>query len=341
MGRLNVCTEKACMKNPNDGAMTMNKKRNEHSRYETARRILVFLTLFVGVGAVGGAAGMLYDITGAFMGMDEMLPYFQVLPLASVLFQDLLFSGMALLVVNGITNITAAVLLIKRREAGIICGGVFGITLMMWICIQFYILPANFMSTSFFMIGLAQALAGYAAWVFYKQENFHFNEADYHNIGNDGRRLVVYFSRMGYVRKLAYEEADRTGAMIYEIKPMERTGGTLGFWWCGRYGMHRWAMPVEPFAGRLDLDSFDHVTICTPIWVCSLAAPVKAFCRLASGHIKQTDYIVVHHTRGIDYRNAADEMDSLLGVCSEQLRSVCCRFGRYDKDCYYKAKDSI
>ena len=56
------------------------------SRYEAARRILVFWTLFIGIGAVGGAAMMLLDPTGKTMGMDGMLPYFQVLPFAEVVF---------------------------------------------------------------------------------------------------------------------------------------------------------------------------------------------------------------------------------------------------------------
>ena len=63
------------------------------SRYETARRILVFWTLFIGIGAVGGAAMILLDPSGKTMGMDGMLPYFQVLPFAEVVFQDLAFSS--------------------------------------------------------------------------------------------------------------------------------------------------------------------------------------------------------------------------------------------------------
>ncbi len=41
-----------------------------------------------------------------------------------------------------------------------------GVTLMLWICIQFYMFPPNFMSTIYFMFGFAQAATGYAAWVF-------------------------------------------------------------------------------------------------------------------------------------------------------------------------------
>ena len=255
----------------------------QKSRFETARRWLVFWTLFIGIGAVAGGLAMLIAPSGRFMGMDAMLPYFQVLPFADRVFQDFTFSGWALLIVNGLTNLTAAALLLAKKKAGTVLGGVFGVTLMMWICIQFYIFPLNFMSTSFFVFGAAQAATGYAAWVFGKQEAFHVALTDYPNIGTNKKRLVVFFSRMGYVRKLAYEEANRSGAETYEVKSPERTEGTLGFWWCGRYGMHKWQMPIEPVS--VSLADYEHVTICTPIWVFSVAAPMRSFCPQAAGKI--------------------------------------------------------
>ena len=199
------------------------------SRYNNARRALIFETLFVGIGAVAGAAGMLADPSGKAMGMDAMLPYFSVLPFADILFRDLTFSGIALLIVNGITNLIAAAFLFAKKKCGVILGGIFGITLMLWICIQFYMFPLNFMSTLYFIIGACQSLTGYAAWIFAKQEAFLVDISEYKNIGTNPDRLVVFFSRMGYVKKKAYEEANRTGAQIYEIKSTERTEGTLGF----------------------------------------------------------------------------------------------------------------
>ena len=297
-----------------------------HSRYQTARRILIFWTLFIGIGAVGGAAMMLADPSGRAMGMDAMLPYFQVLPFAEVLFQDFVFSGVALLIVNGLTNLTAAALLLRRRPVGAVLGGVFGVTLMLWICIQFYMFPPNFMSTIYFIFGLCQAAAGYAARVFWKQETFSPPPCDAAKIGTDPRQLVVYFSRMGYVRAIARAEAARTGAALLEIRAAERTEGTLGFWWCGRYGMHRWPMPIRPVAA--DLAVYDHVTICSPIWVFALAAPVRAFCAQAAGKIREADYILVHHQNG-RYENAAREMDGLLGLRRTGLRSVRCRKGTF------------
>ena len=298
----------------------------QKSRFRIARRFLIFWTMFIGIGAVAGALAMLYDTSGKFMGMDAMLPYFQVLPFADRVFQDFTFSGWALLTVNGLTNLTAAGLLLAKKKAGILLSGVFGLTLMLWICIQFYIFPLNFMSTSFFIFGAAQAVTGYAAWVFGKQEAFHVDLKDYPNIGTNEKRLVVFFSRMGYVRKIAYQEANRSGAALYEVKSSERTDGTLGFWWCGRYGMHKWEMPIEPIS--VELAYYDHVTICTPIWVFSLAAPMRRFCAQAAGKIKEVDYILVHH-QGSIYKNAADEMDRLLELKHTDFRSVRCRKGQY------------
>ena len=151
------------------------------SRYQTARKWLIFWTLFIGIGAVAGAACMLIEPSGSIMGMDAMLPYFQVLPFASVLFQNFTFS--------------AAVLLLKNRRAGAILGGIFGVTLMLWICIQFYIFPLNFMSTAYFIFGLIQTITGYAAWVFARQEDFAAQQVAYHHVGENPRRLVVWALR--------------------------------------------------------------------------------------------------------------------------------------------------
>lgn len=306
------------------------EKSNEktYSRYRPARRALLFWTIFIGIGAVAGASAMLIDPSGGLMGMDAMLPYFQKLPFAEIVFRDFVFSGISLLIVNGISNLTAAGLLIANKRIGAVLGGVFGITLMLWICIQFYMFPLNFMSTAYFIFGFIQAITGYMTVVFYDQEHFTVSESDYPNIGSDPTKLVVYFSRMGYTKKKALEAADRTGAEIYEVRAAERTSDTLGFWWCGRYGMHRRAMPIEDIG--VQLEKYDHVTVCSPVWVFNLCAPMREFCKKASGRIRSADYILVHHQKSL-YANAADEMDRLLGLKNTPAVSVCCREGRYLK----------
>ena len=108
-----------------------------HSRYRTAR-----------ASCCSGRCLSASARSQAPLGMDAMLPYFQVLPFADVLFRDLTFSGWALLIVNGLTNLTAAGLLLAEKRAGVTLGGLFGVTLMLWICIQFYMFPPNFILQS-------------------------------------------------------------------------------------------------------------------------------------------------------------------------------------------------
>lgn len=297
-----------------------------HSRFRTARGILIFWCLFIGVGAVGGAACMLLDPQGVRTGMAGLLPGLKKLPFADVLFRSLTFSGVALLCVNGIPNLVAAGLLFAGRKAGVVCGTVFGLTLMAWIAIQFVIFPANLLSDLYFDFGILQALTGCIAWIFYEQEHFTVREDDYPRIGTDPKRLVVYFSRMGYTKKAALEAADRTGADVYEVRAAERTAGTSGFWWCGRFGLRRMDMPIEKIA--VDLSAYEHVTVCSPIWVFRLAAPMRSFCRAARGQIREADYILVHFQR-FGCRNAAEEMNALLGLTATGVENLCCRQGRF------------
>ena len=297
-----------------------------YSRYRPTKRALLFWTIFIGIGAVLGGTCMLIKPSGEILGMEEMLPYFQILPFSDVLFTNFTFSGIALLLVNGLTNIIATILILMNKKVGIILGGIFGITLMLWICIQFYIFPFNFMSTIYFIFGFIQAITGFMAIVFYKQEHFTINEADYPNIGTNPSLLVVWFSRMGYTKKIAYEMANETGACIYEVKSTEKTKGTLGFWWCGRYGMHKWKMPIEEI--KIDLTKFEHITICTPIWVFGLSAVMRSFCTSAKGKIKSVDYVLLHFNN-IPYFKVGKEMDELLGIHYTKITSICCRYGKY------------
>lgn len=117
--------------------------------------------------------------------MQELLPYFIELPFSNVLFKNYIFSGISLLAVNGITNITAAYLILRDKKIGIILGTLFGFTLMLWITIQFIIFPFNMLSTTFFIFRLLQLIIGYISLVFYTQEQFKSNIKKYKNINKN------------------------------------------------------------------------------------------------------------------------------------------------------------
>lgn len=283
----------------------------------------MFWTLFIGIGALAGGLCMITKPDGSVMGMDAMLPYFQVLPFADVLFQDYLFSGIMIVVVNGLTNLIAAGFIFADKKGGIIAGGVFGVTLMAWIIIQFVIFPANVMSSLWFVFGILQAITGYVCFVRYKQDRFVFDESEYKNIGENPSCAVVYFSITGYTKKLAYQIANERGADIYEITTTEKTDGDLGFLWCGRFGMHKWGMPIND----IDLSKYDSVVICSPMWVFGVCAPVREFCKMQRDKLKNVGYVLTH-TMNARFENVAEDMDALLDAKHTFFESYSTQLGK-------------
>ena len=244
-------------------------------RFKVAKILLLILVGFIGLGAYYGGIAMLIKPDGSLLRMESMLPYFQVLPFADVLFQNYIFPGIALIIVNGITNTIAFLLILKNKKVGYVLGTIFGFTLMLWIIIQFVIFPMNALDIIYFTLGCLQLLVGYMALVFYNQTFFHFDEKEYPDIATKADTLVIYFSRLGYTRKIAYEKANALKAEIVELKCKERTEGTLGFWWCGRFGMHGW--PMETYPLEKDLNAYSKIVIVTPIWVFRMCPPMRDF----------------------------------------------------------------
>lgn len=297
-------------------------------RYKRTKKILMFWCVFVGIGALFGSICMFIDPTGKLLQMNNLLPYFKVLPFSEVLFQNYIFSGISLLIINGMSNLTAAYLIAKDKRIGIILGTIFGFTLMLWITIQFIILPTNKLSITFFIIGILQLIIGYITYVFYTQEKFKFNIKDYKNINKNKDNLVIYFSRMGYTKKVAYEKANELGASILEIKSKERTNGTLGFWWCGRFAMHRWNMLIEEI--NINLKEYKNIIIISPIWVFGISSPIREFCTKYKNDIKNVEYIFTHYMDA-KFINVADELDKILNLKRKSLTTICVRLGKIEK----------
>lgn len=293
-------------------------------KYKITKRILITISLFVGLGALYGSICMFIDPTGKLLSMDKMLDYFKVLPFSNILFKNYIFSGISLLIVNGISNITSSILLFKNKKIGILLGGIFGFTLMLWCIIQFIIFPPNILSISFFIIGLIQLIIGYMTYVFYMQNKFTFNIKDYKNINKNKDVLVVYYSRMGYTKKIAYEVANQLGGTILQINTTCNTSNTLGFWWCGRFGMLRKGMPINDI--NINLKKYKKIIIISPIWVFSISSPIREFCLKNHNDFNSTEYILTHFMR-CNFKKAALELDNIIGKKRDKVTSICIRFG--------------
>ena len=264
---------------------------------------------------------MLIKPDGSILHMQTMLPYFQVLPFAEYVFQDYVFPGIALIIVNGISNVTAFVLILRKKRIGYVLGTIFGFTLMLWITIQFIIFPPNWLDNAYFTFGCLQLVCGYAALVSYNQENFKFDENEYRNISNNSKTLVVFFSRLKYTKKIAYIKADKENAEIAELKTNERTHGTLGFWWCGRFAMHKWKMETLPLA--VDLNKFDKVIIVTPIWVFRMCSPMRDFIAKNQNILKTKEVeVIFNHFNPWLPKGAVKEIASLVTVKAVESKTT-------------------
>ena len=135
-------------------------------------KLLKFLTLFIGIGAVAGAVMMWIDPTGATWGGEPLLEMLRAkMPWPDVFFKNFIPSGFVLLLLNGITQIVAAYLLFKKhclaQHAVLVCG----IILMLWIVLEWWVWGFNVVSNIYFVLGLVEAIT--AVIMLFQTRNNH------------------------------------------------------------------------------------------------------------------------------------------------------------------------
>jgi len=124
------------------------------------RKFLIALTLFIAIGAVGGAVMMWADPTGETWGGTPMLDLLRAkLPWPDVFFKNFIPSGFALLAVNGLPQLVAAMLLIKKHRLAPWAVLACGIILMLWIVLEWYAWGFNALSDIYFVLGLIETAA--------------------------------------------------------------------------------------------------------------------------------------------------------------------------------------
>ena len=120
---------------------------------------LRILTIFIAVGAVGGAVMMWMDPTGMSWGGEPMLDLLRAkMPWPGVLFKSFIPSGFALLAVNGLPQLLAALMLFKKHPWAYWACLVCGIILMLWIVLEWWIWGFVALSNIFFMLGLVETI---------------------------------------------------------------------------------------------------------------------------------------------------------------------------------------
>ena len=130
------------------------------------RKFLIVLTLFIAIGALGGAVMMWIDSSGNGWGGAPMLDLLRAKMPWPDIFNDFVLSGFALLAVNGLPQFTAAILLIKKRRWAYQAAFVCGILLMLWIALEWWVWGFNPISNLYFVFGLVESAAAiFAAYI--------------------------------------------------------------------------------------------------------------------------------------------------------------------------------
>ena len=124
------------------------------------KTFLKILTLFIAVGAVGGAVMMWMDPSGISWGGEPMLDILRAkMPWPDIFFKDFIPSGFALLAANGLTQLLAALMLFKKHRLAYWACLACGIILMLWIVLEWWVWGFVALSNIYFVLGLVEAVA--------------------------------------------------------------------------------------------------------------------------------------------------------------------------------------
>lgn len=126
------------------------------------KAFLKILTIFIAVGAIGGAMMMWIDPAGISWGGEPMLDLLRAkMPWPDIFFKNFIPSGFVLLAVNGLTQIISAIMLFQNHPKAYAACLVCGIILMLWIVLEWYVWGFVALSNVFFALGLAETAAAY------------------------------------------------------------------------------------------------------------------------------------------------------------------------------------
>lgn len=123
-----------------------------------ARGFLVVVSILNGLA--GLVCGVLFIVgpDGSLMQAGALLPVIATMPLANVFFQDFLWIGIAMLLVLGIPNTVAAVLLVRKSASQYRATLATGILLLLWTGFELIFMP-NGLAIGYFVVGVVVVVA--------------------------------------------------------------------------------------------------------------------------------------------------------------------------------------
>lgn len=134
----------------------MMSSRNDNIMKGFRSKALLWLSGFIGLGALWGGVVMIISPDGSAFGMTPMLIDMARLPFADILFRNFFFSGIMLILVNGVFNLLTVIGLIRKKLYGFWCGLTSGVLLFCWLGVQWIIFAVNPLTSIYTIFALIQ-----------------------------------------------------------------------------------------------------------------------------------------------------------------------------------------
>jgi len=125
---------------------------------KAARGLLIVVSILNGVAGLVCGVLFIAGPDGRFMQAGALLPVVQRLPLASVFFQDFVWVGVAMLLVLGVPNSIAAVLLLRKSGNQYLATLAAGVLLVLW-CGFELVFMINALAVGYLVVGVISILS--------------------------------------------------------------------------------------------------------------------------------------------------------------------------------------
>ena len=123
-----------------------------------ARGFLIVVSILNGLAGIVCGVLFIAGPDGRFMQAGALLPVVQQLPLATVFFRDFVWIGVVMLLVLGIPNSIAAVMLLRKSSKQYLVTLAAGILLILW-CGFELVFMFNALAVAYFVVGLLSILS--------------------------------------------------------------------------------------------------------------------------------------------------------------------------------------
>jgi flavodoxin len=121
------------------------------------------------------------------------------------------------------------------------------------------------------------------------------------------RILVIYYSRTGTTRQVAFDIGKMLGAQVAELTEVTKRAGILGYLRSGYEASFRKTTTLQDLHN--EALGYELVVVGTPVWAASVCSPVRTFLRHHAGKLPKLAFFATMGGRGGEqaFQQMADE----------------------------------